>query len=76
MATNKIDYNKARCVFCGGLLSFEGSEMVGTWRTGYENDEVAQVNYVRCRCCGRDYEIFDPTKEERETDYKDYWEEH
>ncbi len=62
-----------RCIFCGGELSFDGQERVGTWRNGYGGDKVAMLNYVRCKKCGRDYEIFDPTAEERATDYKDYW---
>lgn len=62
-----------KCPFCGGQLSHDGEEAVGSWREGYEGDDEALIHYMRCRKCGRDFEVFDPTKEERETDYKEYW---
>ena len=71
MDSEKIEQ---RCIFCGGELSFDGEEPVGSWRSGYANDDKAMLHYVRCKKCGRDYEVFDPTKEEREEDYKEYWE--
>ncbi len=68
--------SEQRCIFCGGKLSFDGQELVGTWRKGYGGDKTAMLHYIRCKECGRDYEVFDPTKEERENDYKEYWSNH
>ena len=66
--------SEQRCIFCGGELSFDGQEMANHKALDYEDDEVAMVHYIRCKKCGRDYEVIDPNKEERETDYKEYWE--
>ena len=68
--------NEQKCIFCGGQLSFDGEEMVGTWRTGYDGDKDAMIHYMQCRQCGRDYEVFDPPKKDRKGLYKDYWKEH
>ena len=65
--------DEQRCIFCGGKLSFDGQEMASHRALDYDGDEVAMVHYVRCKVCGRDYEVVDPTAEERATDYKDYW---
>lgn len=70
-----MDNREARCVFCGGQMSFDGTETVERLWPGYELDESAQVTFAHCIRCGRDYEIVDPTKEEREGTYKEYWEE-
>lgn len=69
----RIDLNKAKCIFCGGQLSFDGDEMASHVHLAYDGDKEAVIYYVRCKQCGRDYEIVDPTKDERGTDYKDYW---
>ena len=39
----------------------------------YDDDDEAVVNYFHCLHCGRDYEIVDPVREEREKNYTDYW---
>ena len=41
----------------------------------YKGDEEAMVHYSHYPKCGRSYEIFDPTKEEREKYYDEYWNE-
>lgn len=54
-----------KCLFCGGELC---------WNSDYdvEGDDGIISSYT-CMKCGRDYEITDPPREERETTYKDYW---
>ena len=61
-----------KCPICGGELcwnnDFDASEVNG----GDENDGGI-ISYYTCMNCGREYEISDPPKEERETTYKEYW---
>lgn len=62
------------CIFCGGELSWSSTEMAADVYPGeYEDDGSATVNELQCRRCGRMYEVLDPTEEERETDFRDYW---
>ena len=41
----------------------------------YKGDEKAMVHYSHCPKCGRNYEIVDPPKDERENYYSEYWNE-
>jgi DNA-directed RNA polymerase subunit RPC12/RpoP len=60
-----------RCPICGGELcwesDFNAEEVLG------RDDDGGIVSYYHCMNCGREYEISDPVKEERETTYKKYW---
>ena len=62
------------CLFCGGELSYHGNDMANEVYGDYEDDNAAVISYLKCRKCGRNYEVVDPNKEERENDYKAYWE--
>jgi len=53
----KINLNNAKCIICGGELSFDGEEMAS----------------LKCKKCGRNYELLDPMKEEKESDFSEYW---
>ena len=60
-----------RCPICGGELC---------WESDFSAEEVLDreddggiVSYYHCMNCGREYEISDPVKEERETTYEKYW---
>ena len=45
----------------------------GKRKNGVSRRLQAIVRYYECSKCGRDFEIYDPTKEKRESDYKEYW---
>ena len=42
----------AKCIFCGGELSWDGSEEAYRKSFNYGNDGEAMVYYLRCRKCG------------------------
>lgn len=63
----------AKCIFCGGELSWDGQEDASQISFNYADDNTAIVHYLGCRKCGRDYQIIDPVKEERENQFKEYW---
>lgn len=67
--------DKPRCHFCGNELILDDSKMCADVNVDYEGDEEAMVHFSHCPKCGRSYEIFDPTKKERDRDYKEYWNE-
>lgn len=59
------------CLFCRGELC---------WNSDFTRDEVFSdgdesgiVSYYTCMRCGREYEISEPTEEEKNTMYSDYW---
>lgn len=61
------------CPICGGKLANAGREPAANVKMEYQGDSQAIVRYYECSKCGRDFEIYDPTKEKRESDYKEYW---
>lgn len=67
--------DKPRCHFCGNELILDDSQMCSDLNVDYEGDEEAMVHFSHYPKCGRSYEIFDPTKEEREKYYDEYWNE-
>lgn len=62
-----------KCPLCGGELAWHSDQNAADVSDEYEGDESAIVSYYTCSRCGRDFEIFDPTKEERENEYRGYW---
>ena len=67
----KKDY---KCFFCGGSLSFDGQDQASElFPQTFDGDEDAMVHNLHCLNCGREYEITDPTLEERNDRYKNYW---
>lgn len=72
--TNKKNMaNGQKCFYCGGDICWDSDEMASEVACGYEGDEEAIVQFCHCMKCGREYEIFDPCKEQRESDYSDFW---
>lgn len=65
--------NEMKCPLCGGNLQTAGSEQAANVRMEYQGDQSAKVRYYTCGKCGREYEIFDPTKDNREGQYREYW---
>ena len=62
-----------KCPICGGELIWQSDSMACEVYSQYDYDEEAMVQFYKFSKCGRDIEITDPTKEERETDYSSYW---
>jgi DNA-directed RNA polymerase subunit RPC12/RpoP len=60
-----------RCLICGGELCWEND--FSAEEVLDREDDGGIVSYYHCMNCGREYEISDPVKEERETTYKKYW---
>ncbi len=67
-----MEDGRFKCIFCGGDLcwnnDFDMSDV-----TGDDNDDGGIVSFYTCMHCERSYEISDQPKEERKTQYKDYW---
>lgn len=63
-----------KCLICGGELcwssDFTRNDVFG------DGDEEGIVSYYTCTVCGREYEVSDPTSEEKEGQYSDYWKGH
>lgn len=62
-----------KCLFCGGVLSWESDANANELSCEYAEDDTAAVSYYTCQKCGRSYEIIEPTEDERNKYYKDYW---
>ena len=69
------DQNKLKCIICGGDLcwdnDFNASDVYG--EDEVDENDPAIISYMHCICCGREYQISDPLREERETIYSNYW---
>lgn len=59
------------CPLCGGELINKGEDVAQDIDAKYKNDTEAMVTYLHCQQCGRDFNVFDPTEEERQS--IDYW---
>ena len=64
-----------KCLFCGAEMNISGQENCCD-HGDYEEDDPALITFMQCPNCGSDYEIWDPRQEEREGDYKPYWDKH
>lgn len=62
-----------KCIFCDGDLRWESDANADEVYDNYEGDDGAVIGYYTCTKCGRSYEIVDPPKEERDGEYKEYW---
>lgn len=62
-----------KCPVCGADLIWQSSFMANECRDFYEDDDEAIVDIYVCSKCGREIEIADPMKEEREHQYAEYW---
>ena len=71
MQTN--ENGNLRCIFCGGDLCWNADNDLSEVRECVSEDDGGVVGSYTCMTCGREYEIYDPPKEEREGTYKDYW---
>lgn len=67
--------DKLVCPICHGLLHLSQTEEASEHYDMYDDDSDALVYYFKCNKCGREYEILDPPKDEREGTYHDYWNE-
>ena len=62
-----------KCPFCGGVVSHDSDALGREMYDAYEEGDDALVGFYRCTRCGRDFEVSDPSQEEREGDYAEYW---
>ena len=62
-----------KCIFCGGDLCWNGDKDLYEVNDEISEDDGGVMGSYTCQRCGRDHEIFDPPKEERESIYRDYW---
>ena len=65
--------NYIKCIFCRGKLIWGSSAMCKDYYDGYSDSDEAVINYYKCSCCGRDYEVVDPSEEEKQQRYSEYW---
>jgi DNA-directed RNA polymerase subunit RPC12/RpoP len=61
------------CLFCGGRLIWDSDANIEDVHSMAEEGDGGVASYYTCSRCGRSYEICDPIKEERETAYREYW---
>ena len=62
-----------KCLFCGEELIWSQDFNCSEISEEYEEDDTAVASYYLCPKCGRDYQIMEPTKEDKENEYKEYW---
>lgn len=68
--------NKTRhfkCLYCGGDLCWGEDAPANEVCVGYDEEDTAVWSIYTCSGCGRNYEISDPPREDRETAYAAYW---
>ena len=61
-----------KCFYCGTSLGWEDDANIADL-LDLDLDEYGTVSFFHCPNCGRSYEIYEPLREEKENDYKDYW---
>ena len=69
---------KAICFECGTTLVHSDTYMAEDVLTveGYDGDDKALMQCYYCPHCGREYNVFDPTEDKRETTYNEDWSKH
>jgi len=72
MATESL-LGGMHCPKCGGELILDSSMSLCDVYDNAEGDTEGIVDYYTCSKCGREYEICDPNKDERDGEYSDYW---
>ena len=64
-----------KCPICGGKLYPQGTNRAINERCLY-SDLRAMVRFFSCDKCGRDIDCADPREEDRNDQYKEYWDAH
>lgn len=62
-----------KCPFCGGDICHSGDFMANEIFDDYADDDDAIVSNYVCMRCGRDFEVMEPTLEQRNNEYAEYW---
>lgn len=62
-----------KCLFCGGDLCWESDSNANDTYAEFSESDSAIVSYFHCTKCGRTYEICEPTEDERNSTYNEYW---
>lgn len=66
--------DKKCCFTFGTPLIWDSDANANEVSSEYDDDDFATIQYYHCPKCGRSYEVVEPTHEEKEKDYKEYWE--
>ena len=61
------------CPKCGGVLCWNSDAMANEISDDYADDDEAIVSNYTCKRCGREIEVLDPVRSEREGDYAEFW---
>ncbi len=69
----KKGHEGIKCPLCGGTLIWGGDANACELSDMYDDDDEAISSNYTCQRCGRFFEIYDPPKEEREEQYREYW---
>ena len=64
------------CPICGGKLQEQGVTPAASVHFRYSSDQEAVIRSYSCEKCGRDIDMLDPMKEDRDGVYSAYWNEH
>ena len=65
-----------KCYFCGGALGWNSDFNASDVCTDYADDDPAVCSYYTFQRCGRSYEIIEPSQEEQQQLWNDYWNHH
>jgi rRNA maturation protein Nop10 len=74
--TNENEQFKGHCPYCGGKMNFQGEDYAFRESLRHNTDDYGVAHYGTCSQCGRDFLVIDPTPEERNDEYKEYWKDH
>lgn len=61
------------CFFCGEEVRWNRDANANEILTGYDEEDTAVVSFFTCPRCGRSYRVADPSQEERENEYREYY---
>lgn len=60
-----------KCFFCGSELCWNSDANANDLWDGYSDE--ACMHFYTCPRCGRSYEVVEPDLEEKNLNYKEYW---
>ena len=70
---NPTTHSGYKCIFCGQELLWSSCENASDRSDNYPDDDDSVIWYFDCPYCGCEYEIYEPTNEEKEKFYNEHW---
>ena len=67
------DMKTKNCFFCSEEVRWNSDANANEILAGYDEDDTAVVSFFTCPRCGRSYRVADPSQEERENEYREYY---